>query len=114
MRGRTQGDRKLRNPPANAATNPSDVADETSMRGERRARERGHPILRWYHRLKYRPFRRERRPHDGRRGLVALQIDALAYADLRRALELGYCPTLSRLLAEQGYTLRRWFCGLPS
>jgi hypothetical protein len=84
------------------------------MRGERRARERGHPILRWYHRLKYRPFRRERRPHDGRRGLVALQIDALAYADLRRALELGYCPTLSRLLAEQGYTLRRWFCGLPS
>lgn len=90
------------------------MTDETSIRVERRARERGHPILRWYYRLKYRPFRRERRPHEGRRGLVALQIDALAYADLRRALELGYCPTLARLLNEQRYTLRRWFCGLPS
>jgi hypothetical protein len=48
-----------------------------------------------------------------------LQIDALAYADLRRALELGYCPTIARLVqGEQGrppaFTLRRWFCGLPS
>ena len=42
-----------------------------------------------------------------------LQIDALAYADLRRALELGLCPTISRLLRE-GFALRRWFCGLPS
>ena len=43
-----------------------------------------------------------------------LQIDALAYADLRRAMELGYTPTLSRLVNEDGFTLRRWFCGLPS
>jgi len=43
-----------------------------------------------------------------------LQIDALAYADLRRALDLGYCPTIARVLAEGGHTLRRWFCGLPS
>jgi hypothetical protein len=71
-------------------------------------------LLRWYYALKYRPFRRERRPADGRRGLVMLQIDALAYADLRRGLELGYCPTLSRLVGEEGYALRRWFCGLPS
>jgi hypothetical protein len=42
-----------------------------------------------------------------------LQIDALAYSDLRRALELGYCPTISRLLRES-FELRRWFCGLPS
>ena len=42
-----------------------------------------------------------------------LQIDALAYSDLRRAIELGLCPTLSRLLRE-GFALRRWFCGLPS
>jgi len=42
-----------------------------------------------------------------------LQIDALAYSDLRRALELGLCPTISRLLRE-GFDLRRWFCGLPS
>jgi hypothetical protein len=42
-----------------------------------------------------------------------LQIDALAYSDLRRALEVGLCPTISRLLRE-GFALRRWFCGLPS
>jgi hypothetical protein len=46
--------------------------------------------------------------------LIALQIDALAYADLRRAMELGFTPTLSRLVNEDGFTLRRWFCGLPS
>ena len=43
-----------------------------------------------------------------------LQIDALAHSDLRRALELGYCPTISRLLRAEGFSLRRWFCGLPS
>jgi hypothetical protein len=42
-----------------------------------------------------------------------LQIDALAYSDLSRALEIGLCPTISRLLRE-GFALRRWFCGLPS
>jgi hypothetical protein len=70
--------------------------------------------LRWYFALKYRVFRRERRPNDGRRGLVMLQIDALPYAELRRAIELGYCPTISEMVREEGYTLRRWFCGLPS
>ena len=39
-----------------------------------------------------------------------LQIDALAYAELRRAIELGYCPTIERMVREEGYTLRRWFC----
>jgi hypothetical protein len=29
-------------------------------------------------------------------------------------MELGFTPTLSRLVNEDGYTLRRWFCGLPS
>ncbi len=72
------------------------------------------PLLRWYYALKYRAFRRERRPRDGRRGAVILQIDALAYSDLRRALELGYCPTIARLLGEEGFHLRRWFSGLPS
>jgi len=42
-----------------------------------------------------------------------LQIDALAYSDLRRALDLGHCPTIGRLLGES-FELRRWFCGLPS
>jgi type I phosphodiesterase/nucleotide pyrophosphatase len=41
-------------------------------------------------------------------------MDALAYVELRRAIELGYCPTISRMVREEGYTLRRWFCGLPS
>jgi hypothetical protein len=71
-------------------------------------------LLKWYFALKYRVFRRERRPRDGRRGLVMLQIDALAYAELRRAIELGYCPTIEQMVREEGYTLRSWFCGLPS
>lgn len=77
-------------------------------------RRRGSRWLRWYFSLKYRVFRRERRKDDGRRGLVMLQIDALPYAELRRAIELGYCPTISRMVRQEGNTLRRWFCGLPS
>src|SRR3954470_4446337 len=115
MSGSTQGERKLSNPAVNATTMPND--DDPSMsspQGERRSRPRAGRLLSWYYAVKYRPFRRERRPHDGRRGLIMLQIDALAYADLRRAMELGYTPTLSRLVTEDGFTLRRWFCGLPS
>jgi hypothetical protein len=81
---------------------------------ERRAYRRAGPFLRRYYALKYRAFARERRPHDGRRGLIMLQIDALAYSDLRRAMDRDYCPTIAKLLAEQGFDLRRWFCGLPS
>lgn len=81
---------------------------------ERRRRPRAGPLLRLYYNLKYRPFAREQRPRDGRRGLVVLQIDALAYADLRRALRRGYCPTIERLLRDHEHTCRRWFCGLPS
>ena len=29
-------------------------------------------------------------------------------------MELGFTPTLSRLVNEEDFTLRRWFCGLPS
>src|SRR5688572_6135368 len=64
--------------------------------------------------MKFRAFRRERRPRDERRGLIMLQIDALAHADLRRAMELGYVPTIARLLRKEGHAVRRWFCGLPS
>jgi hypothetical protein len=85
------------------------VSEGSFRAGAQRAR-----LLQWWYGLKYRVFRRERCPRDGRRGLIVLQIDALAYADLRRAVELGYCPTLARLMREEGYTLRRWFCGLPS
>lgn len=81
---------------------------------ERREHPRAGSLQRWYYAAKYRLFRREKRPHDGRRGLIMLQIDALAYADLRRALERGYCPTIARILKQSDFTLRRWFCGLPS
>ena len=75
-------------------------SSETGAAG-RRATAWG-PLLRWFYDLKYRAFRRESRPRDGRRGLVVLQIDALSYADLRRAIALGYCPTISRLLHDEG------------
>jgi len=81
---------------------------------ERRSQPRAGPLLRWYYATKYRVFRREKREHDGRRGLIVLQIDALAFSDLRRAMDRGYCPTISRLLRDRGFSVRRWFCGLPS
>ena len=85
------------------------------MPEERRRRPRAGPLLRWYFdKLKYRAFRRERLPRDERRGLIMLQIDALAHSDLRRAIELGYCPTIERLLRSGDFALRRWFCGFPS
>src|SRR5919107_4422162 len=114
MIGSTQGDRKLSNPAVNAIAMPNDEPSISSPLAERRARPRAGRFLRWYYAVKYRPFRREKRLHDGRRGLIMLQIDALAYADLRRAMELGYTPTLSRMVNEDAFTLRRWFCGLPS
>src|ERR687895_1467718 len=115
MSGSTHGDRKLSSPAVNAMTMPNDaVSSMQAPRVERRRRKRMGRVLRWYYSLKYGAFRRERRPRDDRRGLVALQIDALAYSDLRRALDLGYCPTIARLLEEESFHLRRWFSGLPS
>ena len=77
---------------------------------ERRSTPRAGPLLRAYYNLKYRPFKREKRAYDGRRGLVALQIDALAYSDLQRALERGYCPQIQSLLQSGQFQLREWFC----
>src|SRR6266480_1531246 len=125
MSGSTHGDRKLSRPAVNEISTPNDTdsipslpADADAATSAREAsaapatpRRR---ILRWYYGLKYRVFRRERRPRDGRRGLIVLQIDALAYAELRRAIELGYCPTITKMVRAEGYILRRWFCGLPS
>src|SRR5215212_2600801 len=107
MSGSTQGDKKLASPAPKAIATPTLPVTGRTPPGATR-------LLRWYFALKYRVFRRERRPNDGRRGLIMLQIDALAYAELRRAIELGYCPTISQMVREEGYTLRRWFCGLPS
>src|ERR1041385_114093 len=116
MSGSTHGERKLASPAPNAIATPTPPANRSSDQDETRPRERRRKsrLLAWYFAVKYRVFRRERRPPDERRGLVMLQIDALAYAELRRAIELGYCPTIERMVREEGYTLRRWFCGLPS
>src|SRR5689334_5579438 len=127
MRGRTHGDRKLNSPAVNEIATPNEIPSISSpVIGEREgvtpaASAAPRPpagtrtrLLRWFYGLKYRVFRRERRPRDGRRGLIVLQIDALAYSDLRRAMELGYCPTIAKMVREEGHTLRRWFCGLPS
>src|SRR5918992_184380 len=115
MSGSTHGERKLSNPAVKEIASPSDAPSSIKVsEGSSRAAARRTRMRQWWYGLKYRVFRRERRPRDGRRGLIVLQIDALAYADLRRALELGYCPTLARLMREDGYALRRWFCGLPS
>jgi len=81
---------------------------------DRRAYRRAGRFLRRYYALKYGAFARERRPYDGRRGLIMLQVDALAFSDLRLAMEKGYCPTIGKLLTDQKFVLRRWFCGLPS
>ena len=128
MSGSTHGERKLASPAPNAITTPTldvtenggdeegvgtDGDDEREVKRTRGTSTRAR-LLGWYFKIKYRVFRRERRPDDGRRGLLMLQIDALAYAELRRAIELGYCPTISDMVREEGYTLRRWFCGLPS
>src|ERR671914_2499414 len=115
MRGSTHGERKLSKPAVNEIASPRDAPSSINLsEGSSRDAARRARLLRWWYGLKYRVFRRERRPRDGRRGLIVLQIDALAYADLRRALELRYCPTLARLIGEEGFTLRRWFSGLPS
>jgi hypothetical protein len=81
---------------------------------DRRRYPRAGPLLRFYYRNKYRLFQREKRPRDDSRGLIMLQLDALAYSDLRRAIARGYCPTIEKLLREEDFDLRRWFCGLPS
>src|SRR3569833_772449 len=117
MSGSTHGERKLATPAPNATANPtSGLNASTPPDGvvDRRKTARANRALRLYYSLKYRAFRREQRPRDGKRGLVMLQLDALAYVELRRAIELGYCPTISKMVREEGYTLRRWFCGLPS
>lgn len=68
--------------------------------------------------MKYFPFAAERRrrrddAHTGR-GFIVIQIDALAHEDLERALDRGYMPHLKRLLAREGWQLRRYPAGLPS
>lgn len=72
-----------------------------------------------YYRLKYLPFARERRDRreqkeEAGRGFLGIQIDALAFEDLERALDEGHMPFLRRLIERDSWELRRFPAGLPS
>ncbi len=72
----------------------------------------------WYYRRKYGAAARRlgRLPpeHDGRRGLIILEIDGLAYDDVNKAVQAGFMPYLADLLRKHRLRLTRWRCGLPS
>ena len=74
-----------------------------------------HALYGYYYRLKYFPFAAERRARreELERGFIVLQIDALSYDDLQRAIERGYAPNLRRLIDRHGWSLRRYPAGLP-
>jgi uncharacterized membrane protein YvlD (DUF360 family) len=46
-------------------------------------------------------------------GLIIIEIDGLSYNVLRKAIDLGYVPTIQALLANH-YQIHSWNCGLPS
>ena len=51
---------------------------------------------------------------DGQPGFIVIQIDGLAYDHLRQAMEAGYLPYLSRMIATGALRLAQWHSGLPS
>jgi len=81
-------------------------------------------LYRYYYRIKYFPFARERRDRretpkgsfypTNERGFLVVQIDALAHADLLRAMGRGFAPNLKKLLERERWVLRRYPAGLPS
>ncbi len=48
------------------------------------------------------------------RGFIIIQIDGLSYDHLMQAIDAGYTPHLSRLLAERRLAVAPWRCGIPS
>ena len=46
-------------------------------------------------------------------GLIIIEIDGLSYNVLRKAIDLGYMPTLRKFIAKN-YQVHSWNCGLPS
>jgi hypothetical protein len=79
----------------------------------RRLRRR---FYRAYYRLKYLPYARARSRRDQApgRGFIGIQIDALAFEDIERALAGGHLSFLERLIERHGWELRRYPAGLPS
>jgi hypothetical protein len=110
--GSTHGERKESTPAAKATAKVIDPSMSSPSRLKRLRRT----LYRYYYRLKYFPFTRERkeRRERGERGFIVIQIDALAHEDLVRALDRGYAPRLRRLIEKEGWELRRYPAGLPS
>ena len=48
------------------------------------------------------------------RGLVMLEIDGLSFWHMERAIAEGWMPTVASMLAQDGYVVSRFDCGLPS
>lgn len=48
------------------------------------------------------------------RGLVLVQIDGLGMEELKKAIQSGEAPFLSRLLIDEHYSLKSLYSGLPS
>jgi len=75
-------------------------------------------LYRFYYRKKFKAILKhigsEEMPPDTRRGLIIIQIDALAYDYLLKALKRGYMPFLRHLLEKGMYRISSWYCGLPS
>ncbi len=46
-------------------------------------------------------------------GLIIIEIDGLSYNVLKKAIEVGYMPTLKDFLIKN-YKIEQWHCGLPS
>ena len=48
------------------------------------------------------------------RGLVMLEIDGLSYHHIKKAIADGWMPNVKQMIDEDGYSLARVDCGLPS
>lgn len=69
----------------------------------------------FYQSLIERQAKRQRFTGDAQgRGLVMLEIDGLSYHHLKKAIAEGRMPTLQRIIEQEGYTLSRVDCGIPS
>ncbi len=53
-------------------------------------------------------------PQRGRRGFIAIQIDALSYEHFLQALGRGYMPHVRRLIERGELSVHSFICGLPS
>lgn len=92
------------------------MADATWLFYVRRKLRR---VLDGYYRARYRFTARLAGKRDiaadlDRPGLLVIQIDGLSYDALREAAERGRIPHIRKLLDAGAFSLRQWYCGLPS